>query len=77
MNLFGITCTFIFIVLITFSGIISGQSIFQEHVIIDGQFKPEQPRAVFTADVDSDGDNDVLYASHDDNKIAWYETQPV
>ena len=29
--------------------------------------------SVFAADVDGDGDTDVLSASHDDNKIAWYE----
>jgi hypothetical protein len=30
-------------------------------------------RAVHPVDVDGDGDLDVLSASHDDNKIAWYE----
>ena len=30
-------------------------------------------RFVFAADVDGDGDIDVLSASYDDNKIAWYE----
>ncbi|MDP2686914.1 MAG: T9SS type A sorting domain-containing protein [Aequorivita sp.] len=28
---------------------------------------------VFIIDIDGDGDNDVLSASRDDNKIAWYE----
>ena len=31
------------------------------------------PTSVFAADVDADGDIDVLSASSDDNKIAWYE----
>ena len=31
------------------------------------------PQAVFTADVDGDGDLDALTASELDNKIAWYE----
>ena len=30
-------------------------------------------RAVDAADVDGDGDLDVLSASSEDNKIAWYE----
>ncbi len=30
-------------------------------------------RSVFAADLDGDGDNDVLSASWNDNKIAWYE----
>ena len=29
--------------------------------------------SVFAADVDGDGDTDVLSASFSDNKIAWYE----
>ena len=28
---------------------------------------------VFAADIDNDGDNDILFASDDENKIAWYE----
>ena len=31
------------------------------------------PESVFAADVDGDGDIDVLSASFDDDKIAWYE----
>lgn len=30
-------------------------------------------RSVYAADLDGDGDNDVLSASKDDGKIAWYE----
>ena len=30
--------------------------------------------SVFAADVDRDGDTDVLSASHTDDKIAWYES---
>ena len=30
-------------------------------------------RSVFAADVDGDGDTDVLSASYSDDKIAWYE----
>ncbi len=31
------------------------------------------PRSVYAADLDGDGDIDVLSASQDDDKIAWYE----
>ena len=30
-------------------------------------------RSVYAADIDNDGDMDVLSASFNDNKIAWYE----
>ena len=30
-------------------------------------------RSVFVADMDGDGDKDILSASHDDDTIAWYE----
>ncbi len=33
----------------------------------------DSPRDVYTADLDGDGDLDVLSASHDDHKTAWYE----
>jgi hypothetical protein len=32
-------------------------------------------QSVYAADLDGDGDNDVLSASMDDDKIAWYENQ--
>jgi hypothetical protein len=46
-----------------------------------GTFGPQQmitsiadrPNSVYAADLDGDGDMDVLSASADDNKIAWYE----
>jgi hypothetical protein len=33
----------------------------------------DQPRSVYASDVDRDGDTDVLSASKNDSKIAWYE----
>jgi hypothetical protein len=34
---------------------------------------PNGPRSVAGADIDNDGDQDILTASHDDDEIAWYE----
>ncbi len=34
----------------------------------------DKARSVFATDVDGDGDTDVLSASYDDDKIAWYES---
>jgi hypothetical protein len=49
---------------------------------LQGGFRPEQhvivrsetngPRSACAADLDGDGDLDVLSASENDNKIAWY-----
>ncbi|MEZ6083098.1 MAG: VCBS repeat-containing protein [Phycisphaerae bacterium] len=46
-----------------------------------GNFGPPQiistevnfPRTAYAADLDGDSDQDVLSASHNDNKVAWYE----
>lgn len=48
-----------------------------------GTFSPQRlittaalsPRSVFACDIDGDGDQDVLSASEDDDKIAWYENE--
>ena len=39
-------------------------------------FKTDQAVSVFAADLDGDGDQDVLSASIRDDKIAWYENLP-
>ena len=43
---------------------------FASHPIVEGTIGPY---SVFAADVDGDGDMDVLSASQYDDKIAWYE----
>ncbi len=45
--------------------------IFTERVI---STTADGPRSVFATDVDGDGDIDVLSASENDDKIAWYES---
>ncbi len=49
-----------------------GQDVpFTEHVISTAANMPE---AVVATDLDGDGDTDVLSASFNDDKIAWYES---
>jgi len=31
------------------------------------------PQSIYAVEIDGDSDKDILFASHDDNKIAWYE----
>ena len=48
------------------------QTSFSEQKII-AQSDAFSPTSVFAADLDDDGDQDMLSASFDDDKIAWYE----
>lgn len=48
------------------------QIYFSEQIIIN-HADIDKPESVYTADLDGDGDMDVLSASRDDDKIAWYE----
>ncbi|WP_026755727.1 T9SS type A sorting domain-containing protein [Sediminibacter sp. Hel_I_10] len=50
-----------------------GQIGFEENVITGPSNSVASPYSVFTADLDGDGDMDLLSASADDDKIAWYE----
>jgi len=47
------------------------QSLFSKEKVISGS--ADGASKVFAADLDGDGDIDVLSASRVDNKIAWYE----
>ncbi len=56
---------------------------FYENIDAKGNFGPQNivsdsangAAYVYAADLDNDGDNDLLSASHSDSKIAWYENK--
>jgi hypothetical protein len=65
------------------SSSLDGEIAWYENADGTGSFGPQQvistladsPRSVFAADVDGDGDTDVLSASYSDDEIAWYENR--
>ena len=56
--------------LFLFISVLFGQPTFTEYVISNSA---DYAYSVHAADVDGDGDIDVLSASKEDDKIAWYE----
>ena len=61
------------IIIFCFTTNIFSQVQFTPHTIVDGENDPRSPFSIYSVDVDSDGDIDVLSASTWDDKIAWYE----
>ncbi len=53
----------------------SAQLTFGEHIIADDSILPKGVTHVQMADINGDGDNDMITASADDNKIAWFENE--
>ena len=53
----------------------SAQLTFGEHIISDDSILPKGVTHVELADIDGDGDMDMITASEDDNKIAWFENR--
>ncbi|MFC2097856.1 FG-GAP-like repeat-containing protein [Bacteroidota bacterium] len=62
---------FLFIIILTSINGYS-QTVFSDPIIIQ-ETLTDHPVSVFSADLDGDGDMDMLSASSNDNKIAWYE----
>ena len=52
---------------------LDGFGTFGPRRVVSAPGSVRDPRAVYTADMDGDGDHDVLSASSSDDKIAWYE----
>ena len=65
---------FSFAIFFIFAEVISAQPTFTEHAI---STSADGASSVYAADVDADGDLDVLSASYGDDKIAWYENDGI
>ncbi|NRA48920.1 MAG: VCBS repeat-containing protein, partial [Phaeodactylibacter sp.] len=59
--------------LLAFSQWAFSQVGFEDRVIVDQSGLANRVEGVFTADLDGDGDLDLISASRTDDKIAWYE----
>lgn len=65
--------TLLFLSTILFSFTINAQIDFEQHITVDDTGGTNGANSVFAADLDGDGDMDMISASTNDDKIAWYE----
>ena len=63
----------IVVVILHVSQFVFSQVSFDNRIIVDQSTMANQVESVFTADLDGDGDLDLISASREDDKIAWYE----
>ncbi len=60
--------------LLLFSALfVNAQVEFEEHLVIDATNYVQSPNSVFSADLDGDGDMDVLTSSYFGNRLVWFE----
>src|SRR5690606_39043835 len=58
---------------ILFSFSISAQIDFEAHITVDDTGGTNNPTSVYAADLDGDGDMDIISSSINDSKLAWYK----
>jgi hypothetical protein len=46
---------------------------FTENIVIDSSLNVQQPRGAFPADLDGDGDMDILSSSYNGDRLVWFE----
>ncbi|MDP2687967.1 MAG: T9SS type A sorting domain-containing protein [Aequorivita sp.] len=63
----------LFLSTILFSFSISAQIDFEAHTIVDSHPDALGPISLISADIDSDGDKDILTNAYDADKIVWFE----
>ena len=73
MRKFNVSCFLLITIFFLHSKVYSQEIEFTPHTIVSGGFTVQEACSIYAADVDGDGDMDVLSASYSDNKIAWYE----
>lgn len=67
------TSKLLFFLAILFSFSINAQIDFEAHITVNDTGGTNNPYSVFAADIDGDGFIDILSASRNDDKIAWYK----